>query len=506
MGNLAVEILRQHERDAIDDLTASVIEVVPRYALADSAEVRRNVEMLFQHFLVVVETKDTSGISAAFEALARRRTDQGFSPSDFLRALLLVYPVVRRTVRKAGPRGDAALAHSFDEVEDAVFRLAALASNVYAATQTRDAKRQVQELGVKAQAAEERSKAAEADAARSKGALREAEHFTDRVIASLSAGIVVIEHPSALVRLWSGRTAEITGIESEDAVGKPIAEVTRALKGLPTQEIISTVRSLDRLPLTKLTVTTPAGQKRVIFLRAERLAASDKDFKGTVVVLDDITERELLIDSFSRYVSRDVVQRLLSRGNQEHKLEGERRACSVLFADIRGFTTISERVSLESLHALLNEYFRVMIDQVNAHDGLIDKFIGDKVMAVFTSRDGEGATAATRAALGIQREIRALNEARKAQGEEPIEVGIGINTGVVVMGTVGSAERMSFTVIGDVVNVADRLQGLAAAGETLVGRRTRELLAARFVVEAVGERALKGRASLEDVSRVTAER
>ncbi len=221
-----------------------------------------------------------------------------------------------------------------------------------------------------------------------------------------------------------------------------------------------------------------------------------------MLVLDDITERELLIDSFSRYVSKEVVQRLLSRSGKTNRLEGERRACSILFADIHGFTGLSEKIALEQLHELLNQYFRLMIDQCAAHDGVIDKFIGDKIMAVFTSGVGDGALSATRAAVAIQREIEALNKTRAATGAEPIEIGIGINTGEVVMGTVGSEERMSFTVIGDVVNVADRLQSLAGPGDIYLGEHTRDLLGTAFEIEELGQRSLRGRTHVETIFRL----
>jgi adenylate cyclase len=235
-----------------------------------------------------------------------------------------------------------------------------------------------------------------------------------------------------------------------------------------------------------------------VFVRGERLRQMDSSqIAGTVIVVDDITEREMLIDSFSRYVSKEVVQKLLSRGGRSTKLEGERRACTVLFADIRGFTGISERITPEALHDLLNQYFRVMIDRVTAHDGVIDKFIGDKIMAVFTGNEGDGALAAVRAAHAIQLEIDKLNTQRENQSAVPITVGIGVNTGTVVMGTVGSEQRMSFTVIGDAVNVADRLQSLASAGETYVGARTGDLVKEAFELEELGTRTLKGRSRPE---------
>jgi class 3 adenylate cyclase len=147
-----------------------------------------------------------------------------------------------------------------------------------------------------------------------------------------------------------------------------------------------------------------------------------------------------------------------------------------------------------------------MIEQVSAHEGIIDKFIGDKIMAIFTGGEAEGAISGARAAVAIQSEIGKLNAARHADKAEPITVGIGVNTGTVVMGTVGSEERMSFTVIGDAVNVADRLQALAGAGEIVVGAHTQAQVKEKFELEEMGERVLKGRSHPERIFKLKAEK
>lgn len=504
--NEAVAILKDRREEAVSELVGTLVESVPQYAQADPSEVRRNVEALFDIFLEVVDTGQTTTAIGALTQVAQRRVEQGFASSDFTRAMLLVYPVARRLVRSAGPRNDAVMSHHFQEVEEALFRLVAVASNIFASHLTKNVERRLSEAEKQAERLKETRRELEATVSATRLELRQAEELNERVIASLSSGVIVASHPDKRVLLWSARTAEISGIPAADIVGKPVTALAGRVKGLPIEEIIATVRATDRLPLTKVTLELAGGVKRVIFVRGERLhGGEDSAVRGTVVLLDDITERELLIDSFSRYVSRDVVQRLLSRSDKSNKLEGERKSCSVLFADIRGFTGISERLGLEGLHELLNQYFRVMIDLVAAHDGNIDKFIGDKIMAVFTSRDADGAVGAARAALAIQAEISRLNAERGAAGLEPIQVGIGINTGEVVMGTVGSLERMSFTVIGDPVNVADRLQSIAGPGEIYIGRRTREVLGPKFSTVELGERALKGRASPELVFKLVEE-
>jgi len=476
--NEVVELLKSHRVAIVDQIVGTLIEEVPRYALTDSADVRQSCELIFDEMLGVIDTGTTRRLTDLLTRLASARIAQGFAPTDFMRALTIAYPVVRQTVRKAGPRNDAVFSKMFEEVESALFHMIALASNVYASGMSKHAREEADSQKRRAFAAEE---------------------LNQRVIASLASGVFVVSGPPQdTVLMWSPRLADITGVPAADMVGKSVSVVVEHFPSLPFKELHATVQATDRLPLTKIHLKLPSGVTRSVFVRGERLYQHDsQQIAGTVFIVDDITEREMLIDSFSRYVSKEVVQRLLSRAGRSSKLEGERRACTILFADIRGFTGISERITPEALHELLNQYFRVMIDRVSAHDGIIDKFIGDKIMAVFTGTEADGALGAVRAAHAIHEEIDRLNAERQSASAEPITVGIGINTGTVMMGTVGSEERMSFTVIGDAVNVADRLQSLASAGETYLGARTAELVGRSFELEELGSRVLKGRASPE---------
>jgi PAS domain S-box-containing protein len=500
------QILQDHKDAIINKLVSSLVEEVPMYARADVMEVRMRVERLFVLFLEVIEKKDVTNLTNELATYTDQRIAQGFSASDFIRGQLLVYPVIREVVRQAGPRNDAVYGKLFNEVENAVFRLIAVASNVFSASLARTATQRAAELAEENEQLREQEHLSSARSKEQKEALRAAQELSSRVIASLSSGVVVFESPGAKILMWSGRMQEITGIPASEAVGQDGVKVVGSLKGVPVEEIVATVLATDRVPLTKVSVETRNGLTRQVFIRGERLRSGAGEVKGTVLVIDDITERELLIDSFSRYVSKEVVQRLLSRSGKTNRLEGERKVCTILFADIRGFTGLSEQISLEQLHELLNQYFRVMIDHCAAHDGVIDKFIGDKIMSVFSSGDADGALNASRAALAIQAEIEKLNATRAAANQKPIEIGIGINTGEVVMGTVGSEERMSFTVIGDAVNVADRLQSLAGPGWICIGAKTRQLLGEKFDLEPMGETTLRGRTHVETLFRLLRER
>jgi class 3 adenylate cyclase len=162
-----------------------------------------------------------------------------------------------------------------------------------------------------------------------------------------------------------------------------------------------------------------------------------------------------------KFVSRKTVEAILQSDTHGLKLGGERRTVTVLFSDIRGFTTFSEKVEPETVVQVLNEFLSRQTSIVKKYGGDIDKFVGDELIAVFLGDDM--VERAVRCALEIQHSVK-----KSAPGGTLIQCGIGINTGMVVMGAMGSEERMDFTVIGDTVNVGARLCGAAAAGQTLI--------------------------------------
>ncbi len=199
---------------------------------------------------------------------------------------------------------------------------------------------------------------------------------------------------------------------------------------------------------------------------------------------------------FGRYVSRDVFAQLVANPDLA-ELGGKRREMTVLFSDIRGFTSVTERGDPEQLVSQLNEYFSRMVDIVFRHQGTVDKFVGDMVMALFGAPldDTDHAEHAVRAAIEMVRELGELNKTWAVRGLPQLDIGIGINSGEMIAGNIGSAAIMSYTVIGDNVNLGSRLESLNKEYKTriIVSDATRSRLANVYELRPLGNVTVKGK-------------
>ncbi len=242
--------------------------------------------------------------------------------------------------------------------------------------------------------------------------------------------------------------------------------------------------------------------------RGDELGSLGRSFDGMAMTLET-QERELIAQTqarsaLSRYLSPEVVELVVSQP-EKLRLGGERREVTIFFADVVGFTRLSESQTPETIVALLNELFTFATEIIQRRGGIIDKFIGDCIMAVWGSPQTrpDDAQRAVQAAEDLRRWLDVGNRRWRERWGIEIQLAIGVHTGPAVAGNVGSEKRMEYTVIGDTVNVAARLESMAQPGQILVSEATRERIADGGVeLVPAGERTLHGRSAATRIYEV----
>ncbi len=222
------------------------------------------------------------------------------------------------------------------------------------------------------------------------------------------------------------------------------------------------------------------------------------EVKDLAFAFDNMTEglkeRDKVKNLFSKFHGSSVTDDLM---NQEVGLGGQKKDVVVFFSDIRGFTAFSEKRSPEEVVEMLNEYFEVMVGIINKQGGVVDKFIGDAIMAVWGAPKGTDKDAhnATMACIQMRVALVELNDKRKARGQPPLAMGIGLHAGSVISGTIGSTERMEYTVIGNTVNTGSRIEASTKAfgSDLLISEEVVKQIGDAFIVELAGAAEVKGR-------------
>lgn len=260
----------------------------------------------------------------------------------------------------------------------------------------------------------------------------------------------------------------------------------------------SVAKPIDELRAAAQAVTKGQLGVEVPLRRADEFGVLIGEFNQMVT---ELREKERLRRTFGAHVGRRAAEEILTR---DPGLGGTEQIITVMFVDIRSFTARSAHLSPTKAVGLLNEFLRAMVETVEGqHAGMINKFLGDGFMALFGigNNNLNHADAAVAAACSIQETLEQLNGERQARGEEPVEIGIGINTGPAIVGSIGSPERMEFTVIGNTVNVAARIEALnkTLCTSLLVSKETRAAMQNKIEMRALPPQSVKGVDELVEV-------
>lgn len=216
-----------------------------------------------------------------------------------------------------------------------------------------------------------------------------------------------------------------------------------------------------------------------------------------------LEERDRVKATFNKFHSKEIAEKLLSG---EVKLGGETKEAIVLFTDLRGFTAYSEGLPPHEVVEMLNEYMTCMVKVIRTYGGIVDKYVGDAIMALWgvpLAKEGDVQNA-VQACLEMRRELSILNNLRQKRGQPPLKMGMGLNVGKVVVGNIGSEERMEYTAIGDTVNLASRIESVTKTFnvDILIAKSIVERIQDRFLIESCGKVAVKGKTEEVEVFQV----
>ncbi|MCA1661983.1 MAG: GAF domain-containing protein [Novosphingobium sp.] len=331
-----------------------------------------------------------------------------------------------------------------------------------------------------------------------------ARSFDESILRSMSGGVIALDRDWKITKL-NAAAAEILGASVTLLAGLDARALLSANNTWLIEELGAVAEGGEPKLLLDVALVTARDKPSSVNLSITPLEGEEGRV-GVLLVIEDISEEKRLQGAMRRFMTQEVVDQVMSRDDES--LFGTACTASVLFADIRGFTSLAEELSARETVETLNELFTELYEAVSGHGGVLDKYIGDAVMAVYGApiASGRDPQNALDSGLAMLRMLDEVNARRAGRGAAALRIGIGIATGEVVAGTIGSPKRMDYTVIGDSVNLAARLQDLTKTYgvEMLIDETTARSIEGLQPLREIDLIAVRGRKRPETVFEVLA--
>ena len=287
--------------------------------------------------------------------------------------------------------------------------------------------------------------------------------YNDSILQSMSNGVITLDAAGKVVTC-NAAGLKIWNAKSSDVIGKPLVDLL-GQNSLWLNDSIASAKETGESGYFPDAQVTLGSAERSVNASVMPLRAADNDKElGAMLMFEDISSEKRMKSTMSRYMDPAIAAQMLEGGGSD-LLGGANKEATIMFTDVRGFTTITEEYGAQGTVSFLNEYFTLMVECINRQGGMLDKFIGDAIMACFglPAAHEDDPDRAMKAAISMIREMWDWNAIRREKGLKTVDMGIGLNTDTVVSGNIGSPRRMDYTVIGDGVNLAARLESACKA-------------------------------------------
>ncbi len=302
------------------------------------------------------------------------------------------------------------------------------------------------------------------------------ELFLENILESMAEGIMVVGF-DGVIRYANPSAIALLGYERDDIFGKTFASLffNDSENDDFSQIVIDSITDRNN-EHQDMVLYKRGGDELHLHVRSSFLVDA-KERKGIIVVMSDLSELAETRDAFGRFLSDDIVKQLLDTPDGL-KLGGKKQTLTIMMSDLRGFTAMSERMDATDLISMLNHYLGEMTEVIQSHKGTIIEFIGDGILAIFGAPEEtpDHATNAVAAALEMQGRMEEINKWNSERNYPVLEMGIGVNTGEVIVGNIGSEKRTKYGVVGSQVNLCGRIESYTVGGQILISQNTCDLV------------------------------
>ena len=281
-------------------------------------------------------------------------------------------------------------------------------------------------------------------------------NYSESILSSMHDAVITIDE-NKMVRTCNPAGLKVLKLSNlTDVLNRSLIELLGSENSWLTNKLESVDEQEEFLDATLLI----QGDKLSVNVSTTPLIGQKNESMGVMIMIEDISSEKRMKSTMSRYMDPELADQLMNAGESDDVMGGKQSTASVLFSDVRSFTTITEELGAQGTVKLLNDYFTIMVDCITDEGGMLDKFIGDAMMCIFGTPipHEDDPDRAVRAAIRMMTDLKVFNEKRAAEGKMPIDHGMGVNTDSIVSGNIGSPKRMDYTVIGDGVNLAARIE------------------------------------------------